>query len=180
MDYGPLYAVLKNDSRFMTTRTKEGTVEHTRDMSKYELFQTGVVGDGHYGIRTGFASSDINYFVMENYDPRVGLEIAKNGFYIPVADMNGKVVFSYDDYLDLRSKMGGLRYYGTSEFKVSPNLTSQATIDTKAKVLESISATNANVQEVRTLIQNALTSSGIETVYDGFNSDMSHNAAELY
>ena len=53
--------------------------------------------------------------------PEVYLEIAMNGFYIPVVDTNGKVLFSPNDYDLLRSKMSGLSYYEASEYKFSDN-----------------------------------------------------------
>ena len=117
-NYGPIYFVLKNNDRFITTRTNGETLNTKRDMTKMEVFYTGVLGDGHYGMRTGFASSEIDYIVMENYDSRVGLEIAMNGFYIPVANMEGKIVFTPDDYDKIRSKMNGLSYYGINEYIV--------------------------------------------------------------
>ena len=118
-NYGPIYFVLKNDERFITTRTKtEGVINNKRDLSKLEVFYTGVLGDDHYGIRTGFGSSEINYIVMEKYDPRVGLEIAMNGFYIPVANMDGKIVFTPEDFDNLRKKMNGLSYYGINEYVI--------------------------------------------------------------
>lgn len=120
--YGPIWFVLKNDNRFITTRTTSETLETKRDMSKMEVFYTGALGEGHYGIRTGFASSEINYIVMENYDPRVGLEIAMNGFYIPVANKEGKIVFTPKDYDELRKKMNGLSYYGCVEYRLDESI----------------------------------------------------------
>lgn len=123
--YGPIYIVLKNNGRFSTTRTHEGMTDEKRDLSRYELFHTGVLGTGHYGIRTGFASTDIDYIVVETYDPRIGIEIAMNGFYIPVVDKSGKLLFSPKDYDELRSKMAGMSYFEQEEYKFSPNLESE-------------------------------------------------------
>ena len=120
--YGPIWFVLKNDDRFITTRTSSETLEAKRDMSKMEVFYTGVLGQGHYGIRTGFASSEINYIVMDNYDPKVGLEIAMNGFYIPVSNTEGKIVFTPNDYDILRRKMNGLSYYEMGEYVLDDSI----------------------------------------------------------
>ena len=38
-----------------------------------------------------------------------------NGFYIPVANKEGKIVFTPKDYDELRAKMSGLSYYGVPE-----------------------------------------------------------------
>lgn len=125
--YGPIWFVLKNDDRFMVTRDSNRTFDAKKDMTKMEVFYTGVVGKDHYGIRTGFASSEINYVVMEDYDSRVGLEIAMNGFYIPVADRNGKIIFTPNDYDKLRKKMSGLSYYGENNYVFSNNLITEDT-----------------------------------------------------
>ena len=178
--YGPIYLVLKNDSRFVTSRTVKGRTDANIDSSKIELFYTGVLGDGHYGIRTGFASSEINYIVMENFDPRVGLEIAKNGFYIPVADLDGNITFSYEDYTNLRRKISGLSYYGNSKYSISENLLSEKVLETQTRVAESIDTTKANVDGVTKQIKDVLINSGVEKVFDGYTNDLSANSAEIY
>jgi hypothetical protein len=61
-------------------------VDFKRDTSKIEVFYTGAIGNSHYGIRTGFASTEIDCFIVKRWDDRIGLEIAMNGFYIPVID----------------------------------------------------------------------------------------------
>lgn len=92
-----------------------------------EVFYTGVLGEDHYGIRTGFASSEINYIVMENYDLKVGLEIAMNGFYIPIANKEGKIIFTPKDYDELRARMSGLSYFGEQNYSFSENLVTEET-----------------------------------------------------
>ena len=125
--YGPIYFVLKNDGRFTITRRssseKNQEITERIDLKKLEAFYTGVIGSGeHYGIRTGFASSEVDYIVTKNEDARIGLEIAKNGFYIPVVDKNGNLIFSPEDYDSLRAKMSGLSYYGTGDYIFAENL----------------------------------------------------------
>ena len=150
--YGPIWFVLKNDDRFITTRTSSETLEAKRDMSKMEVFYTGVLGQGHYGIRTGFASSEINYIVMDKYDPRVGLEIAMNGFYIPVANKEGKIVFTPKDYDELRTKMSGLSYYDENNYTFSENLITEET----EYFAEQIEQSNFEVQAKREKINNVI------------------------
>ena len=94
--YGNTFLVLKNDGRFNITRERglkdkvsiEDDVVGIRNDKKIEVFETN--SEGHYGIRTGFASSEIDYIVTKEYSPKMALEIAKNGFYIPVVDMERK------------------------------------------------------------------------------------------
>ena len=69
--YGPVWLVLKGDEnrtgekRFSITRRSPDesnqTVEVPSDNS-IEAFYTGILGSSHYGIRTGFGSSEIDYF----------------------------------------------------------------------------------------------------------------------
>ncbi len=178
--YGPIYFILKNDNRFVTTRTEAGPIDAKRDMSKLEVFYTGYLGEGHYGIRTGFASSDIDCIVMEKYDHRVGLEIAMNGFYIPVADMNGKITFTPSDYKDLRNKMSGLSYFNLNEYNISNNLRNPDIEQMKNEVLANIEMTNSDNESVKKLIKDAIVAIGIKHVTYGFNEDLSNGSFELY
>ena len=132
--YGPVWLVLKGDEnrtgekRFSITRRSPDesnqTVEVPSDNS-IEAFYTGILGSSHYGIRTGFGSSEIDFLVTDNDSTNgtpnsqaVGLEVALNGFYIPVVDKSsGKVVFSPSDYDALRRKMSGLSYYETGDYQ---------------------------------------------------------------
>lgn len=176
--YGPIYFALKNDDRFLITRTPSGTIDVKNDMSKLEVFYTGVLGEDHYGIRTGFASSDINYIFMKDYNPRVGLEVAMNGFYIPVANTKGEIVFTPDDYDKLREKMSGLSYYGESDYNFSSNLVTEET----RYLAEQIEKSNAEVQvkrdKINSILKESLKKNGIEfkTSIDG---DLTENIAEV-
>ena len=176
--YGPIWFVLKNDDRFITTRTSSETLEPVRDMSKMEVFYTGVLGKGHYGIRTGFASSEINYIVMNKYDPKVGLEIAMNGFYIPVADKNGKIVFTPKDYDELRSKMSGLSYFDENNYIFSENLITEETEYFAEQIEQSNFEVQAKKEKINGIIKKSLEELGLhlKTNIDG---DLSEGFVEL-
>ncbi|MCI5701588.1 MAG: hypothetical protein MR266_02295 [Erysipelotrichaceae bacterium] len=124
--FGTVFAVLKNDGRFQETRKSnfESNHELTKDVDlrKLESFLTGSAAANHYGIRTGFASSEIDFLVCEKYLARIGFELARNGIYIPVVDYNGNLVFTPEDYTVLRNKMSGLSYYNTGSYQFSPKL----------------------------------------------------------
>ena len=143
--YNSLFAVLKNDGRFQETRKYifESNQELTKnvDLRKLESFQTGAVAANHYGIRTGFASSKIDFLVCEEYSPQIGFELARNGIYIPVVDYNGNLVFTPEDYTVLRNKMSGLSYYNTGSYQFSPKLVPSEEISLAQK---------ANREEVKT------------------------------
>lgn len=180
--YGPIWIVLKDDDRFSYTRRSPGEknqeVAEERDVNKIEAFATSVIGAGHYGIRTGFASSEINYFLVDKYDSRIGFEIAKNGFYIPVVDKNGELVFSPNDYDKLRKEMAGLKYFDGPKFEVSKNLVT-------SKTKQIVSQLNTNEQEVAAkrnvingVIKEVLEEFGVD-VKNSIDGDLSDGTAEF-
>ena len=172
-EYGPIYFVLKNDDRFITTRNNGESLDVENDMSKIEVFWTGVLGQDHYGIRTGFSSSEINYIVMDNYDERVGLEIAMNGFYIPVANKEGKIIFSPRDYDSIRTKMQGLSYYGENDYTFSENLITNDIEHIISQIEESSYLTQQKRIKICRIIQDSLDELGLKlkTKIDGDLTD---------
>ena len=183
--YGPIFLVLKNrDDRFAITRRSpsesDQQIDRKIDSNKLEAFYTGAIGTDHYGIRTGFASTEIDYIVTKNNDPRIGLEIALKGFYIPVADMTGKIIFTYDDYKALRAKMSGLSYYELDKYDISSNLVMPDILETKKRMKEDIDRTNKYVKEINTLISKALIASGMKEVVNGFGHNLIPGIAEIY
>lgn len=114
---GTIFIVLKKDDRFTETR-KDGN-DSIGDINKLEIYTSR---DKKYGLRTGFASSEIDYLIVDEYDQRIGLEIALNGFYIPVIDTKGKVLFTPEDYDILRNKISGIPYYSHDAYHFSHNL----------------------------------------------------------
>ena len=118
---------------------------HRREgLPKLEAFATGVDGEGHYGIRTGFGMNSIDFFISDK-TTRTGrnlwvgwfnrgngeeytlvsevtkLEIALNGFYIPIIDRDSEeLIFTPDDYDRMRQQMSGLSYYRTGDYQFAP------------------------------------------------------------
>ncbi len=176
--YGPIWFVLKNDDRFITTRTDSETFDVKNDVSKMEVFYTGVLGLGHYGIRTGFASSEINYIVMDSYDSRVGLEIAMNGFYIPIANKEGQIVFTPNDYDKLREKMSGLSYYDENNYTFSENLVTEETDYLASQIEQSNYEVRVKRTKINEVIKKSLEELGLhlKTNIDG---DLTEGFVEL-
>ena len=143
-----------------------------------EVFYTGVSGQDHYGIRTGFASSEINYIVMDNYDSRVGLEIAMNGFYIPVANKEGKIIFTPKNYDELRAKMSGLSYFDENNYTFSENLITKETKDFADQIEQSNIEVQNKREKINNIIKKSLEELGLQlkTSIDG---DLSEGYVEL-
>ncbi len=126
-NYGYVWFILDNNPKdFITTRKGRnqpgGEVEQPNAAdNRLELFQTGVQGEGHYGVRTGFGSERIKAMVIDQaeelYD-RTCFKIVKNGFYIPLYDKNtGNLIFTKDQYLAMRERLSGNPEYHTGEYK---------------------------------------------------------------
>lgn len=178
-NYGPIWFVLKNDERFMITRNSSNeTLKTKKDLSKLEVFYTGVLGSGHYGIRTGFASSDINYIIMENYDPRVGLEIAMNGFYIPIANKDGKIIFTPEDYDKLREKMSGLSYFEEQTYSFSENLVTEETQLIAEQIEESNREVLVKREKINNIIKKSLEELGLQ-LKTNIDGDLTAGYVEL-
>lgn len=115
--WGPIWFVIKNDDRFVRTGPKKSS----DDFGKYELFETSA-GKRTCGIRTGIAVTDVDYIMVEERDARVEMLIARNGFYIPIIDKTGNLLYSYDQFLEMRKSMAGLSYYDTPSYSFSEYL----------------------------------------------------------
>ena len=126
--------------------------ENKYDPKKLEMFGTKIEGTGgyqtHWGVRTGMSLTDVDYILFKEerqidnnkpynedgtinyigepspYDDlsKIKFEIARHGYYIPVIDFTGKIIFSVDEYNNLKEKMNGLSYYENNQFKFSNNL----------------------------------------------------------
>ena len=102
---------------------------HRREgLPKLEIFATGVDGSGHYGIRTGFGMNLVSFCVTDStlrdstpVSEVTKLEIALNGFYIPIIDRDSEeLIFTPDDYDKMRQQMSGLSYYRTGDYQFAP------------------------------------------------------------
>lgn len=176
--YGPIFFVLKNDDRFITTRTRRDFFVAKNDIEKMEVFYTGMLGEDHYGIRTGFASSEINYIFVHEYDPRIGLEIAMNGFYIPVVNMQDEIVFTPNDYDKLREKMSGLSYYNENNYIFSENLVTEETDYFALQIEENSKKVQVKRKKINEAIKSSLEELGLnlKTHIDG---NLTEGFAEL-
>ena len=103
---------------------------HRREgLPKLEIFATSVDGSGHYGVRTGFGMNLVSFCVTDStlrdstpVSEVAKLEIALNGFYIPVVDRDSEeLIFTPDYYDKMRQQMSGLSYYHTGDYVFAPD-----------------------------------------------------------
>ena len=105
-----------------------------------------------YGIRTGLGSANIKYIISDRYVDKLGLEIAKNGFYIPIVNKDGEVIYTPEMYKEFRDKMQGLSYYGETEFVMDETAKNIGTEKIQQLVTKSkIEAKNKRVQILNTI-----------------------------
>ncbi len=147
---GGLWSVLKREnangeSSFVVTRSgqdnaREADVVQARKEGKPEAYYIGFDHPDHYGIRVGFSMSLVSFFIADDTkikdlfdDPSdarsdstpvsevTKLEIALNGFYIPVVDKDSEeLIFTPADYDKMRQQMSGLSYYRTGDYQFAP------------------------------------------------------------
>ena len=174
--YGSTYLVFKNDSKFKITRgeSNDETILNRKDR-EYELFRTGFSGSTHYGIRTGIPSSEIEYIITKENPRSICLDIAINGIYIPVVDINGNLLFSYDDYLNIRKSMQGLSYYGENNYEISNNVIREDV----ENIVKTLYNNEKNTKEKRNKIIDAIKKKVNLKIKTQIDKDLSPNSIEI-
>ncbi len=122
-NYGDLVVVLKNRGQFNETKVGESA----NDDDRMELFESEVVGSDHIGIRTGFGSTEIDALIamvnIRNISERriddIRFSIAKKGFYIPIVDNSGQLIFTPEEFDEYRKIFRGLEKYHGYPMNVS-------------------------------------------------------------
>ena len=124
---GKILLVMKNNDKYVRTRegktiNEEAVQTVIDDRQKIEYFDNnGTGGYNAYGIRTGIGSTNISFIIADRYVDKLGLEIAMNGFYIPIIDKYKNLLYTPEMYDEIRSKMQGLSHYGLTEFQLDPS-----------------------------------------------------------
>ena len=124
---GKIILVMKNDGRYVKTRDRiqvdeEAVKKVIEDKTKIEYFDNnGIGGINAHGIRTGIGSTNISFIIADRYVDKLGLEIAMNGFYIPIIDKDKNLLYTPEMYDEIRSRMQGLSYYGLNKFQLEPS-----------------------------------------------------------
>ena len=114
--YGDIYLLVRDRGQFGT------------GANQYQSFLS--LGGRHFGIRTGFASTEIDAMVLQKDSSSAGkfddlfMTIAQNGVYIPVADRNGNIIFTPKQFDEYRKTFDGV-----SEYSESPSAVRRVGID---------------------------------------------------
>ena len=175
-----------NQNFNITRDSKGNELDTKYDPNKQELFGTQVNDVGwktHWGIRTGIALTDVDYILYKktamidnekpydeagnvNYegDTRdeyddlraIKFEIARHGYYIPVVDFSGNLIFTPKEYEELKSQMNGLSYYGDTIYNFSNNLVTPEIEEIRNSLYVSKNDTQNKSKEVNLLLKQIL------------------------
>lgn len=120
--YGEILFVVKNRGQFDITNKREPAKYNSE---KLELFATG--GGKHYGIRTGFPTTEIDFMILKDSllqnkrkFNKICYEISQNSWYIPITDTNGKIMFTHEMYQKYRKIFDGLSRFDGDKFEFIP------------------------------------------------------------
>ena len=175
---------------------------HRREgLSKLEIFATSVDGEGHYGIRTGFGMDKVSFFVASSasygltpVSEVTKLEIALNGFYIPIIDRDSEeLVFTPADYDKMREQMSGLSHYSTGDYVFAPDSelelpstrVGETTVPSTSTIIEGIpegiSDTDRKHEVINQAIKQAITNiPDLNLSYkDYLDGDLTENIVEM-
>ena len=202
---GGLWSVLKREnangeSSFVVTRSgqdnaREADVVQARKEGKPEAYYIGFDHPDHYGIRVGFSMSLVSFFIADNTkiknlfdnpsDARsdstpvsevTKLEIALNGFYIPVVDRDSEeLIFTPDDYDKMRAQMSGLSYYRTGDYQFAPDSElelGELTLDKESLSAVSAPSSSSAGDDAQGASSGSITIPGTDTIIDQLPAGM--------
>lgn len=120
--YGGLTFVIKDRGQFQITTFGQKKIS----TDKMELFKTGRINSSHYGIRTGFPATEIDYMIVEKslvsnkYKlEKIFIEIAQNGYYIPMIDDEKNVLLTPEKFDQYRKIFGGIDLFSGEPLEVT-------------------------------------------------------------
>lgn len=121
--YGDIAFVIKDRGQFKFTKSGDAINHEDRRM---ELFHIGYDFQEHYGIRTGFGSTEIDAIILKNEVredekkmDQLKFSIAKKGFYIPLCNTDGNVIFTPEEFDEYRKIFRGIDKYHGDDIEVS-------------------------------------------------------------
>ena len=107
-EFGDITLVIRDKGQFNTPSEKD-----VSSNSKYELIHSQKWAENHYGIRTGIATTEIDYIVISedlhgDVFSDIKFQIASKGIYIPVVNRNGEIIYSPQEYEIQRETFAGV------------------------------------------------------------------------
>jgi hypothetical protein len=118
--FGDMLIVMRDRGQFVDL-SESGDLP--KDSNGYELIHSGVIGDNHYGIRTGIGSTEIDYIQARDNEPdkldKIKFFVAQNGVYIPIINSQGEHLFTPEEYQLYRESFSGVEGIRGRPFEVN-------------------------------------------------------------
>lgn len=175
--FGDINIFIRDRGQFHETGDDEGNASYQFD--KPELFQTGT---NRWGIRTNFASSQIDAIgVTEQLSrdteriEKLKFVIARQGFFIPIMDDQGEVLFDREDYNEYREIFAGVDDYFGGSIEISDswkNSSLSEHISEYEQNSESLEAIDACRQPLGSDIETAIEEVGIPVADEGLRNSL--------
>ena len=109
----------------------------------------------------------------------IKFELARNGYYIPVIDFSGKLIFTKEEFNELRNKMQGLSHYNENTFEISESLINPEVVEIASTLTEeSKESTNNKRNQVNAIVKEVLDEMGLSIKYK-MDGDLSTNSVEF-
>lgn len=200
--------IKKDNEQLNITRDENGNIKDAKyDPKKLEMFCSKEKSGGwetHWGIRTGLAFTDIDYILykkkntidsqnpydkdgnvnyLDDYNGEddlkiIKFEIARHGYYIPVVDFSGKIIYTPEEFDKLREKMQGLSYYGDSTYSFSNNLITEETTIIKNELEESRKDTKHKKDLINKILEEVLQKYNL-TIKNKSDGDLTPGTVEI-
>ena len=134
--YGDLMLIIKQKEQFQK--------------DNLDIFKIGVIAENHYGIRTGFGSTEIDAICIDNLEEndkrfdQLKFFIAKKGFYIPICKTSGEVIFTKEEYDEQKKIFSGIERFHGDDVEISDEWKSNH----NAPEIKDIAQTKENIEKV--------------------------------
>lgn len=155
MEYGNIVLIFKDRGQFSRTGSE----------GKYELIESKAVDESHYGIRTGIATTEIDYMLYhpareESYN-RLKFDIASKGIYIPIVNLEGEIIFTPKEFEQQRETFAGVSGLRGKPFEV---VTKTERISEELTMIEIENKKDRErISEINTLIEEAIRKAVLES-----------------
>jgi len=120
------------------------------------------IGD-YYELRTGFSSTDIKFLIVRDRIiltkarelEQLFVEIAQNGFYLPVISESGELIFSLEMYNEYSKAFAGLEKFSQQELIFKPTISTDKYYSRITSLISEISDNNKYVTQLSEVVSNS-------------------------
>ncbi len=164
-DYGDIVLVMRPTAhRFYEKKSREPTHVHKQirgQLPPYELFNTRVLDpERHYAIRTGVPFSEVRWIILKDPKRRemldLQMDIVANGYYVAITNLAGEILFSPEEFDQLKMLYAGSDLYPGSDFPLERDLSTDAEHKTLKRLQKQIFQERPKIKKIKNEIEKAL------------------------